>query len=150
MKVESRVDFSQSAFWMFWKQTVFFPGRHIELIKKLILSNIYENKIDIRVKTNCFLCSYYFYITSQNGRFAPIFLAPSLISGNLVFYTLKVNFRVSAPLLRGRRELSYVVALRARVDVISISYTYKVQYLAHSTTLFCSPSLKTVVKSCLM
>ena len=43
------------------KTNRFFPGSHIELFKKLVLSNIYENKIDIRVKTNCFLGIYYFY-----------------------------------------------------------------------------------------
>ena len=42
------------------KTNRFFPGSHIQLFKKLVLSNIYENKINIRVKTNCFLGPYYF------------------------------------------------------------------------------------------
>ena len=42
------------------KTNRFFPGTHIELFKKLVSSNIYENKINIRVKTNCFLGLCYF------------------------------------------------------------------------------------------
>ena len=38
------------------------PDRHIELFKKLFLSNIYENKINMRVKTNCFYVNIIFVL----------------------------------------------------------------------------------------
>ena len=66
----TRVVFSQSAFWMFWKQTFFFLADILNLLKSSFCRTFMKIKLILESKPIVFLGLYYFYFNKCLANWA--------------------------------------------------------------------------------